>query len=168
MIEIPGYIAKTDRHNDIVKKLWMLNPEFRTPGLSGDEANPDLVSKGGEVIEVATSDLLRALGQCTMYDMQGTTKVHLVLTEKLFMKLEKWKDKIPIPMDVYCLPKPGGRKLGTRLKTVRLENSIYDRFGALIQEAVVEKRYFVSVSDFVMYLITLYKQYPPSKAMQFR
>ena len=97
-------------HDDIVKVLIKLNPQYHSPNRgSWLEGIPDLEDADREVVEVALTSLRDAWGQCLYYYRMNAFHIHLVLAPKLYIDYQN-KEKAfinanPIPLvDVYALP----------------------------------------------------------------
>jgi len=99
-------------HNDIVRILKRLNSRFSLPlRASWPQSVPDLEDQiTREVVEVAVSrELKTSWGQCLYYYRMGASRIHLVLSPKLFINYTKAECSFvrdnPIPnVDVYALP----------------------------------------------------------------
>ena len=79
-------------HNDIVRILKRLNSRFSLPlRASWPQSVPDLEDQiTREVVEVAVSrELKTSWGQCLYYYRMGASRIHLVLSPKLFIHIPK-------------------------------------------------------------------------------
>jgi hypothetical protein len=91
--------------------LKQLNTLYDYPARgSWSESWPDLEEPiTRQVVEVALTDLKKAWGQCLYYYRMGASRIHLVLSPKLFLDYKNNESAFvrenPIPnVDVYTLP----------------------------------------------------------------
>ena len=111
-------------HDDIVRTIMRMNPQFHLPNRgSWLQGIPDLEDANRGVVEVALTDLRNSWGQCLYYYRMNASHIHFVLAPKMYLDYQN-KEKAfikanPIPkVDVYMLPViPVNSKPKKRTKT---------------------------------------------------